>query len=86
MSKAKNTYLANGHNDQMEHVLPIYLPGNDGLLYAEPPGTSGRVQERVGSCHQTRRRADEDEPRKFSDRDSVKLTAKNSGLNGSKPV
>jgi hypothetical protein len=34
MSETKNTYLANGHNFQMEHVLPIYLPGNGGLLYS----------------------------------------------------
>jgi hypothetical protein len=31
---AKNKYLANGHNFQIEHSLPIYLPGNGGLLYA----------------------------------------------------
>jgi hypothetical protein len=34
MPKAKNSYLANGHNFQIEHVLPLYLPGNGGLLYA----------------------------------------------------
>jgi hypothetical protein len=34
MSQTKNRYLANGHNFQMEHVLPIYLPGNGGLLYS----------------------------------------------------
>ena len=34
MSEIKNTYLPNGHNFQMEHVLPLYLPGNGGLLYA----------------------------------------------------
>ena len=34
MSEAKNTYLVNGHNFQIEHVLPLYLPGNGGLLYA----------------------------------------------------
>jgi hypothetical protein len=34
MSETKNTYLSNGHNFQMEHILPIYLPGNGGLLYA----------------------------------------------------
>ncbi|WP_286311516.1 hypothetical protein [Agromyces mangrovi Wang et al. 2018] len=31
---AKNTYLANGHNPQMGNMLPIYLPGNGGLLAA----------------------------------------------------
>lgn len=34
MPQAKNTYLPNGHNFQIEHILPIYLPGNGGLLYA----------------------------------------------------
>lgn len=34
MSETKNTYLKNGHNFQSEHTLPIYLPGNGGLLYA----------------------------------------------------
>jgi len=34
MSTTKNTYLTNGHNFQMQHVLPLYLPGNGGLLYA----------------------------------------------------
>jgi len=34
LSKTKNTYLPNGHNFQMEHTLPLYLPGNGGLLYA----------------------------------------------------
>lgn len=34
MPELKNTYLSNGHNFQMEHVLPLYLPGNGGLLYA----------------------------------------------------
>ena len=33
-SETKNTYLANGHNFQIEHLLPLYLPGNGGLLYA----------------------------------------------------
>ncbi len=33
MPAAKNTYLANGHNWQVES-LPVYLPGNGGLLYA----------------------------------------------------
>jgi hypothetical protein len=31
---ASSAYLPNGHNFQMEHVLPLYLPGNGGLLYA----------------------------------------------------
>ena len=33
MPETKNTYLANGHNFQ-GHGLPLYLPGNGGLLYA----------------------------------------------------
>lgn len=33
MDKGKNTYLANGHNFQTD-ALPIYLPGNGGLLAA----------------------------------------------------
>lgn len=33
MDKGKNTYLANGHNFQTD-ALPIYLPGNGGLLTA----------------------------------------------------
>jgi hypothetical protein len=33
MDAAKNRYLANGHNFQHPH-LPLYLPGNGGLLYA----------------------------------------------------
>jgi len=33
MDKAKNTYLTNGHNAQGPG-LPLYLPGNGGLLYA----------------------------------------------------
>ncbi len=33
MPEAKNTYLLNGHNFQMESI-PLYLPGNGGLLYA----------------------------------------------------
>jgi hypothetical protein len=34
MEKPKNTYLRNGHNPQMGNRLPIYLPGNGGLLAA----------------------------------------------------
>ena len=34
MAKPKNTYLVNGHNAQMGNFLPIYLPGNGGLLAA----------------------------------------------------
>jgi hypothetical protein len=30
----KNTYLTTGHNRQMPSFLPIYLPGNGGLLSA----------------------------------------------------
>ncbi|WP_020580370.1 hypothetical protein [Actinopolymorpha alba] len=30
----KNRYLANGHNFQRPGTLPLYLPGNGGLLYA----------------------------------------------------
>lgn len=33
MDRGKNTYLANGHNFQTE-ALPVYLPGNGGLLTA----------------------------------------------------
>lgn len=33
MDRGKNTYLANGHNFQTE-ALPLYLPGNGGLLTA----------------------------------------------------
>ncbi|MFT3785384.1 MAG: hypothetical protein QM770_04355 [Tepidisphaeraceae bacterium] len=33
MNVQKNTYLANGHNYQ-DQRLPLYLPGNGGLLYA----------------------------------------------------
>ena len=34
MDKPKNAYLPNGHNPQMGNRLPIYLPGNGGLLAA----------------------------------------------------
>ena len=34
MDEGKNHYLANGHNPQMGPTLPLYLPGNGGLLYA----------------------------------------------------
>lgn len=34
MDKHKNSYLANGHNPQLGPTLPLYLPGNGGLLYA----------------------------------------------------
>ena len=34
MDKPKNHYLANGHNPQLGPTLPLYLPGNGGLLYA----------------------------------------------------
>jgi hypothetical protein len=34
MDKSKNHYLANGHNSQLGPTLPLYLPGNGGLLYA----------------------------------------------------
>ncbi|HEY8454455.1 MAG TPA: hypothetical protein VIL34_02575 [Actinopolymorphaceae bacterium] len=30
----KNRYLGNGHNFQRAQTLPLYLPGNGGLLYA----------------------------------------------------
>lgn len=33
MDTQKNTYLANGHNFQQD-ILPLYLPGNGGLLFA----------------------------------------------------
>ncbi|MVA74695.1 hypothetical protein GC722_01400 [Auraticoccus sp. F435] len=32
--EVKNTYLANGHNFQVDNRLPLYLPGNGGLLMA----------------------------------------------------
>lgn len=32
--ESKNTYLANGHNRQVPHRMPLYLPGNGGLLMA----------------------------------------------------
>ena len=32
--RPKNTYLPNGHNPQMGNMLPLYLPGNGGLLAA----------------------------------------------------
>jgi len=34
LDKPKNAYLANGHNPQIGATLPLYLPGNGGLLYA----------------------------------------------------
>jgi hypothetical protein len=34
MEAAKNRYLVTGHNPQMGSLLPIYLPGNGGLLSA----------------------------------------------------
>jgi hypothetical protein len=34
MDTPKNRYLLNGHNLQIPTVLPLYLPGNGGLLYA----------------------------------------------------
>jgi hypothetical protein len=34
MDTPKNIYLANGHNQQRPTMLPIYLPGNGGLLTA----------------------------------------------------
>lgn len=34
MDQPKNTYLPNGHNPQRGNRLPIYLPGNGGLLAA----------------------------------------------------
>jgi len=34
MDAPKNHYLANGHNLQVPTFLPLYLPGNSGLLYA----------------------------------------------------
>jgi len=45
MAAAKNTYLVNGHNFQVPYELPLYLPGNGGLLAAVAmmaAGTSGR--------------------------------------------
>ena len=34
MDKPKNSYLVNGHNPQGGPTLPLYLPGNGGVLYA----------------------------------------------------
>ncbi len=34
LDKRKNGYALNGHNPQLGPTLPIYLPGNGGLLYA----------------------------------------------------
>ncbi|GAA3920993.1 hypothetical protein [Microbacterium invictum] len=34
LDASKNQYLMNGHNPQMGNFLPIYLPGNGGLLAA----------------------------------------------------
>jgi hypothetical protein len=34
MDAPKNHYLGNGHNFQRPGTLPLYLPGNGGLLYA----------------------------------------------------
>ncbi|GAA4092504.1 hypothetical protein [Nonomuraea soli] len=34
MEAPKNTYLASGHNHQWPGLLPLYLPGNGGLLAA----------------------------------------------------
>jgi hypothetical protein len=34
MDEPKNTYLPNGHNPQRGNRLPVYLPGNGGLLAA----------------------------------------------------
>lgn len=34
LDKSKNSYLVNGHNPQQGSTLPLYLPGNGGLLYA----------------------------------------------------
>lgn len=34
MDAPKNTYLASGHNHQWPGLLPLYLPGNGGLLAA----------------------------------------------------
>jgi hypothetical protein len=34
LNKSKNHYLPNGHNPQLGPTLPVYLPGNGGLLYA----------------------------------------------------
>ena len=42
MDKPKNQYLRNGHNPQRGNRLPVYLPGNGGLLAA--------VSLMVGGC------------------------------------
>jgi hypothetical protein len=42
MDSPKNTYLANGHNKQLgSDDLPLYLPGNGGLLLATAMMTAG---------------------------------------------
>jgi hypothetical protein len=41
MDKNKNHYLPNGHNPQLGETLPLYLPGNGGLLYAVALMTAG---------------------------------------------
>jgi hypothetical protein len=33
MDEVANTYTVNGHNFQSQKILPLYLPGNGGLLY-----------------------------------------------------
>ncbi|SEE69991.1 hypothetical protein [Ruania alba] len=49
----KNTHLPNGHNRQVPHRMPLYLPGNGGLLMAtallfggwvDPDGVPRRVE------------------------------------------
>ncbi len=40
METTKNSFLANGHNFQQD-ILPLYLPGNGGLLFAVALMTAG---------------------------------------------
>jgi hypothetical protein len=48
VSRPKNTYLTNGHNAQAapqaatQDDLPLYLPGNGGLLLAAAMMAAGR--------------------------------------------
>lgn len=49
--RPKNAYLRNGHNPQMGNMLPIYLPGNGGLLAAVAQmvtGFCGSTEETPG--------------------------------------
>ncbi|WP_232847902.1 hypothetical protein [Occultella kanbiaonis] len=47
--EGKNTFLANGHNRQVPHRMPLYLPGNGGLLMAAALLFAGWVDD--GGTH-----------------------------------